>query len=78
MQLGSSETELRIKGYVQKKFEYESEQNSKFENFKNMFGLDYWIEGIITKKWALVSSNLDKRVKSYGYLKNQDQAVLRK
>ena len=43
-----------------------------------MFELDYWIEEIITKKWALVSLDLDKRVKSYGYLKNQGQAVLRK
>ena len=34
-----------------------------------MFELDYWIEEIITKKWALVSLDLDKRVKSYGYLK---------
>ena len=34
-----------------------------------MFELDYWIEEIVTKKWALVSSNLDERVKSYGYLK---------
>ena len=78
MQKESSQTKLRIKRYDQKKFEYESEQNSKFENFKNMFGLDYWIEGIITKKWALVSLDLDKQVKSYGYLKNQGQAVLRK
>ena len=29
-----------------------------------MFKLDYWIEEIITKKWALVSLDLDKRVKS--------------
>ena len=41
-----------------------------------MFELDYWIEEIITKKWALVSLDLDKQVK--GYLKNQGQAVLRK
>ena len=34
-----------------------------------MFGLDYWIEEIITKKWALVSLDFDKRVKSYGVLK---------
>ena len=31
-----------------------------------MFELDYWIEGIIMKKWALVSLNLDKRVKRCG------------
>ena len=37
-----------------------------------MFGLDYWIEEIITKKWALVSSDLDKRVKSCDRLKNRD------
>ena len=43
-----------------------------------MFELDYWIEEIITKKWALLSLDLDKRVKSNGYLKNQGQAVLRK
>ena len=43
-----------------------------------MFELDYWIEEIITKKWALISLDLDKRVKSNGYLKNQGQAVLRK
>ena len=43
-----------------------------------MFELDYWIEEIITKKWALVLLDLDKRVKSYGYLKNQGQTVLRK
>ena len=44
--------------------------NSYFKTFKNRFELDYWIEEIITKKWALVSSNLDERVKSCGYLKN--------
>ena len=43
-----------------------------------MFKLFYLIEEIVTKKWALVSSNLDERVKSYGYLKNQGQTVLRK
>ena len=35
-----------------------------------MFKLFYWIEGIITKKWALVSLDLDKRVKSSDRLKN--------
>ena len=69
MQKESTKSELRNSSYVQKKFEYESEQNSKFENFKNMFGLDYWIEGIITKKWALVSLDLDKRAKSCEGLK---------
>ena len=34
-----------------------------------MFKLFYWIEGIITKQWALVSLDLDKRVKSCGRLK---------
>ena len=38
--------------------------NSNFKTFKNMFKLFYWIEGIIMKKWALVSLDLDKRVKS--------------
>ena len=28
-----------------------------------MFKLFYWIEGIITKKWALVSLDLEKRAK---------------
>ena len=40
-----------------------------------MFELDYWIEGIITKKWALVSLDLDKRLKSSGCLKNRGQSV---
>ena len=52
--------------------------NSNFKTFKNKFKLFYWIEGIVTKKLALVSSNLDERVKSFGYLKNQGQAILRK
>ena len=43
-----------------------------------MFELDYWIEGIITKKWALVSLDLDERVKSCEGLKTRGQAVLRK
>ena len=37
-----------------------------------MFELDYWIEEIITKTWALVSLDLDKRVKSCDRLKNRD------
>ena len=37
-----------------------------------MFELDYWIEGIITKTWALVSLDLDKRVKSNDHLKFRD------
>ena len=40
-----------------------------------MFELDYWIEGIITKKWALVSLDLDKRVKSYRRLKTRGYSV---
>ena len=36
-----------------------------------MFKLFYWIEGIITKKWALVSLDLDKRVKNYDRMKNR-------
>ena len=46
--------------------------NSNFKTFKNIFKLFYWIEGIITKKWALVSLDLDKRVKSYECLKIRD------
>ena len=37
-----------------------------------MFKLFYWIEGFITKKWALVSLDLDKRAKSSDRLKNRD------
>ena len=37
-----------------------------------MFELFYWIEEIITKKWALVSLDLDERVKSCDRLKNRD------
>ena len=40
-----------------------------------MFKLFYWIEEIITKKWALVSLDLDKRVKSYGCLKTRGYSV---
>ena len=72
MQKESTQTELRNSSYDQTKFEYKFEQISKFQNFKNMFELDYWIEEIITKKWALVSLDLDKRVKSCGGLKYRD------
>ena len=42
-QLNSSKTELQIKRYDQKKFEYEYEQISKFENFKKLIGSpDRW------------------------------------
>jgi hypothetical protein len=44
-QLDSSETELRIKRYDQKKFEYEYEQILKFQNFKKVDvigSLDRW------------------------------------
>ena len=37
--------------------------------------MDYWIEGIGTKKWALVSLDLDKRVKSSDRLKIRDLSV---
>ena len=37
-----------------------------------MFKLFYWIEEIIMKKWALVSLDLDKRVKSSDRLKQRD------
>ena len=40
-----------------------------------MFELDYWIEEIITKKWALVSLDLDKRVKRCDRLKYRDYYV---
>ena len=40
-----------------------------------MFKLLYWIEGIITKKWALVWLDLDKRTKSCGRLKYRGQSV---
>ena len=40
-----------------------------------MFKLFYWLEEIITKKWALVSLDLDKRAKSYSRLKYRDQSV---
>ena len=40
-----------------------------------MFKLVIWIEGIITKKWALVSLDLDKRAKSSDRLKNRDYSV---
>ena len=40
-----------------------------------MFKLLYWIEGVITKKWALVWLDLDKRTKSCGRLKYRGQSV---
>ena len=43
----------------------------KFYTFKNMFKLDIWIEGIVTKKWALVSLDLDKRAKSCDHFKSR-------
>ena len=46
--------------------------NSNFKTFKNMFKLFYWIEGIVTKKWALVSLDLDQRTKSCDRLKTSD------
>ena len=46
--------------------------NSNFKSFKNMFKLFYWIEGVIKKKWALVSLNLYKRARSNEGLKNRD------
>ena len=46
--------------------------NSNFKTFKNMFKFFYWLEEIITKKWALVSLDLDKRAKSCGHLKIRD------
>ena len=64
MQKESTKSELRNSSYDQMKFEFKSDLIKKFKLFKNMFELDYWIEGIITKKYALVSLDLDKRVKS--------------
>ena len=69
MQKESTKTELRNSSYEQKKFEFKSDLIQILKFKKNMFELDYWIEEIITKKWALVSLDLDKRVKSYGCLK---------
>ena len=40
-----------------------------------MFELFIRIEEIITKKWALVSLDLDKRVKRYSHLKYRDYSV---
>jgi len=40
-----------------------------------MFKLIIWIEGIITKKWALVSLDLDERVKSCEGLKTRGQSI---
>ena len=40
-----------------------------------MFELFYWIEEIVTKKWALVSLDLDKRVESSDRLKTRGQSV---
>ena len=40
-----------------------------------MFKLFYWIEGIITKKWALVSLDLDRRVESIEGLKFRGYTV---
>ena len=40
-----------------------------------MFELDYWVEEITTKKWALVSLDLVKRVKSCACLKNMNYSV---
>ena len=40
-----------------------------------MFKLFYWIEEIITKKWVLVSLDLDKRAKSNEGLKIRDSFV---
>ena len=75
--LVSSKTEVRIKRYDQKKFDYET----NFEIWKlkkKLMWQVHWIGENKTKLCALVSSNLDERVKSYGYLKNQGQAVLQK
>ena len=43
LQKESTQTELRNSSYDQKKFEYESEQISKFENFKKLMWQVHWI-----------------------------------
>ena len=40
-----------------------------------MFKLFYCIEEIVVKKWALVSLDLDKQVKSCACLKNRDYSI---
>ena len=50
-------------------------RNLKLQKVYLIDSLDRWNQDEIL---ALVSSNLDERVKSYGYLKNQGQAVLQK
>ena len=72
LQKESTQTELRNLSYEQKKFEFKSDLIQNFKTFKNMFKLFYWIEGIITKKWALVSLDLDKRAKSCDHLTIRD------
>ena len=72
MQKESTETELWNSSYDQIKFEFKSDLIQIFKLFKNMFELDYWIEEIVTKTWALVSLDLDKRVKSSDRLMNMD------
>ena len=75
MQKESTQTKLRNSSYDQTKFEFKSDLIQIFKLYKNMFELDYWIEGFITKKWALVSLNLDKRAKSNDRLKYRDYSV---
>ena len=72
MQKESTQTELRNSSYDQTKFEFKSDLIQIFKLYKNMFELDYWIEGFITKKWALVKLDLDKRAKRCGRLKYRD------
>mgnify|MGYP005834743233 CR=1 FL=1 len=71
MQKESTKTELRNSSYDQTKFKLKSGLFQIFKLFKNIFELDYWIDGIITKKWAFVSLDLDKRVKSSDRLKTR-------
>ena len=77
LQKESTQTELRNSSYDQMKFEYKSGliQILKFQKHVWVGLLD---RGDHNEEVALVSLDLDKRVKSYGYLKNQGQAVLRK
>ena len=63
MQKEPTQTELQNSSYDQTKFEFKSDLIQIFKLFKNMFELDYWIEEIITNKWALVSLDLDNERK---------------
>ena len=71
----STKSELRNSSYDQTKFEFKSGLVQIFKLSKTCLSWIYWIEGIITKTWALVSLDLDKRVKSSDRLKYREQTV---